>query len=51
MSKLLRKPLNERIAPGVTLVQDINKDNSPLSYVGFRLIELEKGAVYQEALT
>lgn len=25
MGKLLRKPLNERIAPGVTLVQDINQ--------------------------
>lgn len=50
MGKLLRKPLNERIAPGVTLVQDINQGNSPLSYVGFRLIELEKDAVYQETL-
>ncbi|EAE5728466.1 5-deoxy-glucuronate isomerase [Listeria monocytogenes] len=50
MGKLLRKPLNERIAPGVTLVQDINQGNSPLSYVGFRLIELEEDAVYQETL-
>ncbi|MBC8923446.1 5-deoxy-glucuronate isomerase, partial [Escherichia coli] len=48
MGKLLRKPLNERIAPGITFVQDINQANSPLSYVGFRLIEMEKGAIYQE---
>lgn len=51
MGKLLRKPLNERIAPGITFVQDINQANSPLSYVGFRLIEMEKGAIYQEELT
>ncbi|MBC1534362.1 5-deoxy-glucuronate isomerase [Listeria seeligeri] len=48
MTQLLRKPLNETLTPGVKLIHDINE---PLKYVGFRLIEMERDAVYEEQLT
>ncbi len=50
MSKLLRKPKKEHLDKGVTLVHDVQKENSALSYVAFRMIELEKGAVYSEEI-
>ncbi|MHC5250967.1 5-deoxy-glucuronate isomerase [Listeria kieliensis] len=51
MSKLQRKPQNTKIAEGVTLVQDINEANSGLEYVGFKMIDLTQGAIYEESLS
>ncbi|AXI10495.1 5-deoxy-glucuronate isomerase [Oceanobacillus sp. 143] len=50
MSKLLRKPMKETIGEGVTLVHDVSSDNSDLNYVGFKVIDLEPGAKYDESL-
>lgn len=50
MSKLLRKPLNTEIADGVKLIHDVTADNSPLRYVGFKVIDLAPGAKYSEEL-
>lgn len=47
MTQLLRKPMNKVLAPGVKLIHDINE---PLKYVGFRMIELEQDAIYEEQL-
>ncbi|MBU8789341.1 5-deoxy-glucuronate isomerase [Oceanobacillus caeni] len=50
MSKLLHKPMQETISEGVTLVHDVNKKNSDLRYVGFKVIDVEPGAKYEETL-
>lgn len=50
MSKLLRKPNAIETAPGVTIVQDVTSQNSPLEYVGFKIIDLAPGAKYTEDL-
>lgn len=50
MSKLLRKPNIEESASGVTIVHNVTDDNSPLKYVGFKMVDLVPGAVYQEEL-
>ncbi|WP_338787835.1 5-deoxy-glucuronate isomerase [Metabacillus sp. FJAT-53654] len=50
MSKLLRKPNNQEIAQGVTLVHDVTSENSSLEYVGFKIIDLAPGATYTEEL-
>nr|WP_216667645.1 5-deoxy-glucuronate isomerase [Saccharibacillus deserti] len=44
-----RKPLNEQRGE-VKIVQEVVKRDSRLKYVEFRLIELEPGTVYEEAL-
>lgn len=51
MSQLLRKPENKMIAEGVTLIHEVTKENSELVYVGFKMLDLEPQAVYEEALT
>ncbi len=43
-----RKPKNKIIGEGVVLQQDINMENSPFSYVGFKKIDLKKHAVFEE---
>jgi 5-deoxy-glucuronate isomerase len=59
MGKLLRKPgTNEaaqtteetQTAQGVTLVHEVTSGNSPLSYIGFKIVDLAPGAVYAEEL-
>lgn len=50
MGKLLRKPQSDRIGDGVIAVQGITQDNSPLEYVGFKLLQMDKGARYAETL-
>lgn len=50
MSTLLRKPQQQHIRPGVTLLHEVNADHSPLHYVGFKMIDLEPGALYDEVL-
>ncbi|MBM7654675.1 5-deoxy-glucuronate isomerase [Neobacillus cucumis] len=50
MSKLLRKPNAVETAPGVTIVQDVTSQNSPLEYVGFKIVDLAPGAKYTEDL-
>ncbi|MEJ8303038.1 5-deoxy-glucuronate isomerase [Saccharibacillus sacchari] len=49
VSHLQRKPLNESRG-SVTLLQEVMRKDSGLHYVGFRLIELAPGAVYEETL-
>ncbi|WP_028403072.1 5-deoxy-glucuronate isomerase [Ectobacillus panaciterrae] len=50
MSKLLRKPEKREISEGVTVVQEVTAGNSPLEYVGFKIIDLASGAKYSESL-
>lgn len=50
MRNLLRKPINLEIAPGVTVVHDVTERNSPLKYVGFKVVDLVPGAKYAEEL-
>lgn len=50
MSRLLRKPQQQLLSTGVTLLHEVNQDNSPLHYVGFKMIDIEPGATYSEAL-
>ncbi|WP_257347945.1 5-deoxy-glucuronate isomerase [Pseudalkalibacillus decolorationis] len=48
MSKLLRKPEINEISQGVTIIQEITTQNSPLEYVGFKIVDLTPGAKYSE---
>ncbi|MGG1396492.1 5-deoxy-glucuronate isomerase [Bacillus salipaludis] len=50
MSKLLRKPIKNEAVPGVTIVHDVTEQNSPLEYVGFKVVDLVPGAKYSEEL-
>ena len=50
MSKLLRKPEQNEVSQGVTIVQDVMTENSPLEYVGFKIVDLAPGAKYSEVL-
>ncbi|MGG3693589.1 5-deoxy-glucuronate isomerase [Heyndrickxia ginsengihumi] len=50
MSRLLRKPSNIEQSNGVTIVHEVTKENSPLQYVEFRIVELDKDAKYTEML-
>lgn len=50
MSKLLRKPTSNRTTESVTVVHDVSTSNSPLEYVGFKVVDLVPGATYSEAL-
>ncbi|MFU0790182.1 MAG: 5-deoxy-glucuronate isomerase [Virgibacillus proomii] len=49
MSKLQYKP-NKNSKAGVTLLQDIHEGNSDLTYVSFKLIQMDSGATYSEIL-
>ncbi|MCM2533256.1 5-deoxy-glucuronate isomerase [Neobacillus pocheonensis] len=50
MSKLLRKPNPKEISPGVTIVHEVTGKNSPLEYVGFKVVDLAPGSTYTEEL-
>jgi 5-deoxy-glucuronate isomerase len=50
MAKFLRKPQHERLKDGVTCVHSVTEENSPLHYVSFRMLDVEKGATYGETL-
>ncbi|MFB4212714.1 5-deoxy-glucuronate isomerase [Shouchella sp. JSM 1781072] len=51
MAKLLRKPEQRALSKGVRIVHDVKEGNTPLEYVGFAVIDLEEGAVFEETLT
>lgn len=51
MANLLRKPLDQKQAGGVTIVHDVTNEKTPLKYVGFKVVDLEPGAIYTEDLT
>ncbi len=51
MSKLLRKPLQLKASPGVTIVHHVTAQNAPLTYVELTVIDLEPGARYAGTLT
>ncbi|OXS78746.1 5-deoxy-glucuronate isomerase [Domibacillus enclensis] len=51
MSRLLQKPMKKNQSKGVTLVHDLTLENSPLEYVGFKVIDLSPGAKYTESLS
>lgn len=50
MSKLLRKPGKVETTEGVTLVHEVNEENSNLKYIGFKVIDLQAQAKYVEEL-
>ena len=50
MSTLLLKPKTVEISPGVTIVHDVTNENTPLEYVGFKVVDLAPGAKYKEEL-
>ncbi|SDH76488.1 5-deoxyglucuronate isomerase [Alteribacillus persepolensis] len=50
MSHLLKKPVRQQLENGVSLVHDITSNNSDLEYVHFKMIDVEPGALYKEAL-
>src|SRR5699024_8784584 len=51
MRQLLRKPENNKLEEGVTLVHELMEENSDLRYVSFKVINLEPNAQYEEKLT
>ncbi|SDI39984.1 5-deoxy-glucuronate isomerase [Alteribacillus bidgolensis] len=50
MSKLLKKPVNEQLEDGVSLVHEVTSENSDLKYVSFKMVDLEAGGAYKEKL-
>jgi 5-deoxy-glucuronate isomerase len=50
MNKLLRKQENKEIEQGVSLVHDLTGEQTPLEYIGFKMIDLAPGTKYQEKL-
>ncbi|MDQ0199390.1 5-deoxy-glucuronate isomerase [Neobacillus ginsengisoli] len=50
MSKLLRKPNPKETSPGVINVHEVTSENSPLEYVGFKVVDLAPGSTYKEEL-
>ena len=50
VSKLLRKPDAVEISPGGKILHEVTSENSPLEYVGLKVLELEPGARYEENL-
>ncbi len=50
MSQLLRKSQHTEAIDGVKVIHDVTKENSPLKYVGFKLIELSQNVQYKETL-
>ncbi|UOF90966.1 5-deoxy-glucuronate isomerase [Fodinisporobacter ferrooxydans] len=51
MSQLLRKPNRSELSPGVTIVHEVTTENSPLKYIGFKVVDLASGARYSEELS
>lgn len=51
MKQLLRKPESNKLGEGATLVHEVMEENSTLRYVGFKVIDLEANAQYEEELT
>ncbi|WP_322907946.1 5-deoxy-glucuronate isomerase [Paenibacillus campi] len=49
-SHLLRKPQSQAGGEGITVIQEVLTSDSPLEYVGFKLIDLAAGAVYAQTL-
>lgn len=50
MSKLLRKPNLVESSPGVKIAHEVTSENSPLEYVGMKVVDLAPGACYREEL-
>lgn len=50
MTNLLYKKNELKLSEGVTLVQDLNKTNTNLEYVQFKVIEMEQNTTYEETL-
>lgn len=50
MSKLLQKPINSEMSDGVTVVQEVAKENSPLKYIEFKVVELKAHYEFSELL-
>jgi 5-deoxy-glucuronate isomerase len=50
LGELLRKPQNNIISKGVTIVHDVHTGNSPLEYVSFKVIDLQTGSIFRETL-
>lgn len=50
MSTLLRKPQRRKGEAGVTIIHEVTKDNSPLQYVEFKVVDLQPGSRYGEQL-
>lgn len=51
MSNLLYKKQKLELAPGVTLVQNLDKSNTTLEHIEFKVIEMEANAAFKEELT
>src|SRR5699024_9659405 len=51
MRQLLRKPENNKLEEGVTLVHEVMEENSDLRYVGFKVIDLEPNRKYEKKVT
>ncbi|MCB5955360.1 5-deoxy-glucuronate isomerase [Enterococcus sp. CWB-B31] len=47
-SYLQRKPKNKKISDGVILQHEITVENSPFAYVGFKKLDMDKGAEFEE---
>jgi len=50
VSKLLRKAGTTQLSPGVKMIHNVTSGNSPLEYVGLKVLDLEPGARYEENL-
>lgn len=50
MNTLLLKPTRHKMTPGVTVIQEVTGDNSPLSYVRLKVVDLQQGTSYEERL-
>ncbi|GMA60795.1 5-deoxy-glucuronate isomerase [Alicyclobacillus fastidiosus] len=50
MSQLLVKAKPHQIAPGVTRIHEVTRDNSILEYIEFKVLDLEAGSSYREEL-
>lgn len=48
MTHLLRKPLNYRYSPKVTMIHSIQRNNSCLEFIELQIIDLAEAAVFQE---
>jgi len=48
MTNLLKKKQDGQKKDGIRIIQEVLKDQSGLEYVGFKLIEMDQGAIYEE---
>ncbi|MFS0559724.1 5-deoxy-glucuronate isomerase [Terribacillus sp. 179-K 1B1 HS] len=48
MANLLKKKQETPKQDGIRIVQEVLKEQSGLEYVGFKLIEMDQGAIYEE---